>query len=432
MFKTLWKNKNKIIFFTIVCFIFTAGYNFLLTSNKATMTLTISYPGTEKGENPNGTRFNVFEIKSSEVIDRAISNRGLDGLTVDDIRNRIDIYAKIPKNITERVTIANTTGKDFSYISNEFSISYSQQNKLSKNNTISVLEAVAEAYTQIFQEKHTEKNIVLTTKLENLESYEYVEIADMYFDKVSQMERYIRSHASENGAFVATSTNQNFQNILTMLQNFKNIEVEKFKGYIVSSALSKNKNTYIQKLKYNNSMLSNEREKVVYEKDFTTGAIQKYDPNITGVAFIPSLDQKSEFYMNRTKIGIDYLTEKAYDAGVFSEKIMSNINSNNKLIEVFSTSKLNGNEYLAIANNANEMLKSLDLKLTEIARIATDTDKEYLAYKTKNYLKFNIPKVGIRNMVNIKQLLAITFISFIIICVYFMVTQKIREMRFYR
>ena len=40
-------------------------------------------------------------------------------------------------------------------------------------------------------------------------------------------------------------------------------------------------------------------------------AIEMYDSTTTKVVFIPALDDSKEFYMNRTNIGLDYLSEKA-------------------------------------------------------------------------------------------------------------------------
>ena len=43
-------------------------------------------------------------------------------------------------------------------------------------------------------------------------------------------------------------------------------------------------------------------------------AIEMYDSTTTKVVFIPSLDENKEFYMSRTNIGLDYLSEKADNA----------------------------------------------------------------------------------------------------------------------
>lgn len=58
-----------------------AGYGLhnLGQVNKVSMTLSISYQGIEKGLNPDGTKFNVFEITSSEVLNRTLSKINVPG-----------------------------------------------------------------------------------------------------------------------------------------------------------------------------------------------------------------------------------------------------------------------------------------------------------------------------------------------------------------
>ena len=62
---------------------------------------------------------------------------------------------------------------------------------------------------------------------------------------------------------------------------------------------------------------TNKRHMSAYK--VTKETIDFYDANTTRVVFIPALDEERDFYMNRTKVGIDYLVEKAS----FGEKIRS-------------------------------------------------------------------------------------------------------------
>ncbi|MEG1441954.1 MAG: hypothetical protein RSC29_04770, partial [Oscillospiraceae bacterium] len=93
VFKILWDNKKSLLILSIVSFLLIATYSFLETSNKSYMNLTMSYPGAEKGENPDGSRFNVFEFKSDEVINRALETGKINNMTVEEIKDRVDIYA---------------------------------------------------------------------------------------------------------------------------------------------------------------------------------------------------------------------------------------------------------------------------------------------------------------------------------------------------
>ena len=49
-----------------------------------------------------------------------------------------------------------------------------------------------------------------------------------------------------------------------------------------------------------------------------------YDSTTTKVVFIPALDQNDSFYMNRTKVGLDYLVESADSARLAADEAEHN------------------------------------------------------------------------------------------------------------
>ncbi|MFA7636498.1 MAG: hypothetical protein WCX81_01900 [Monoglobales bacterium] len=415
----------------ILCSCYTA-YNFLVGYNKLTMSMSLNYPIAEKGLNPDGSRFNVFEIKSAEVLDRVLEKYSETGITVDELRSRIDVYEKSSNTIAEKVKTAKISGDNFKYIPNEYTISYSQKNKLGKNHTYEMLSTLAQTYKEYFEEKYADNNAVLKTTVENIkqyENYEYVEIADLLFEDVTAIEAYISKRNSESSSFVSHETGQTFANLLSMIQNYKNIEVEKFKSFVVSSAIAKDRRAYINNLKYSANTLAFEKSKAVSEAEFTQGAIQKYDPNITGVAFIPSLDKENEFYMNRTKTGIDYLAVKAFDAGTAAEKLAKEIENNNYLISVFSNRVHDEVEEARLRAVADSMLEELKEKLLEIQEIATKTDDEYIIYKTRDYIKFSIPKSSFISSLRIARAVVFLLFSFIVVWFCFVVKEHFFKRR---
>ncbi|NLB80359.1 MAG: hypothetical protein GX800_01780, partial [Clostridiaceae bacterium] len=384
-----------------ISFILSLGYmsyNFLASYNKLTMVMSLNYPNAEKGLYPDGTRFNIFRIKSEQVLDRAISNFSENGITVDRLRNRIDVYEKASNKDVEEVKTAKLSGRDYKYIPNEYTISYSQKNKFAKNHTYEMLSAIAVAYDEIFRKEHADNNSVLkfdAASFADYDIYEYIEIADLLFDKANMVASHISMRNTQSGGFISKETGETFANIDTMVRNFKDIEIEKFKAFIISSAIAKDRASYINKLRYKNDNLSFEKRKALIELDFTKGALEKYDPNMTGVAFIPTLDKTNEFYMSRTKIGIDYLANAAYKAGITAEKAEKEIEANNYLINMFSNINHDELEESRLKSAAEKMLTNLKDDLSVILSVALKTDNEYILYETRDYLKFNIPEKSI-------------------------------------
>lgn len=224
--KTLWKKRIIIVAATLVVALLGMGYTILGQVNKVSMTLSISYQGIEKGLNPDGTKFNVFEITSSEVLNRTLSKINVPGLTVDALKDRLNIYALSPYNINEKIKNAKLEGEDYTYIPNEFSISYSQQNKLAPNHTRELLNALSESYKEVFMEKYTDKSIVLEDIAIDKEGYEYVEYQKLYQNKIESMIEFLTKKNSENSTFQSAETQQTFGNLVYMLQNLMTIDLE--------------------------------------------------------------------------------------------------------------------------------------------------------------------------------------------------------------
>ena len=67
----------------------------------------------------------------------------------------------------------------------------------------------------------------------------------------------------------------------------------------------------MSQLGYDVDMLSLEYRRLSYESSFVKDTIDEYDSTVTDFVFIPTLDQSNNFYMNRTKTGLDYLTDRS-------------------------------------------------------------------------------------------------------------------------
>ena len=46
-------------------------YYYLITSKTVSMVISLNYPGAEKGLNPDGSRFNISELTSDEILNEA-------------------------------------------------------------------------------------------------------------------------------------------------------------------------------------------------------------------------------------------------------------------------------------------------------------------------------------------------------------------------
>ena len=406
MLEVIFKKKGLIIFGMILFMLFQIAIKAVVQLNYVTMTMSISYPGVENGVNPDGTRFNIFEMTSDKVLERTLSKLNIPNITVDDLRSRINIYPILQINVNEKIKSATATGKDYSYFPNEYVIIYSQKNILAPNHTTELLEALSNSYQEIFKEKYTDKNTVLTNIKFNTQDYEYIELSDVYTNKISSIIDYLTTKKYENGSFRSSKTNQTFENLINEYQKLLDIDVANFHAFVSTSKVARSSQDLLSKMHYDVNNLKLDYAKRVKETELSKIAMKTYDSSIVDSAFIPSVDKNNDFYMNKTKTGLDYLTKRALDVGVSAENINKEIENTNKLIQDYSSIKVTPVEQQRLTSVSDNMIKDIEAKVIELAKISAETVSEYSSYKTKDYIKYKIPELGIRNFISVDYIKA--------------------------
>ena len=94
VFIAVWQNKLWIIFLVGVTIVFTAWHNAMSKQNFAKATLVLRYEQAYEGLNPNGTRFNINELMSEEVLAKTIEKAGLTGiLSTNELLDSLSVSA---------------------------------------------------------------------------------------------------------------------------------------------------------------------------------------------------------------------------------------------------------------------------------------------------------------------------------------------------
>ena len=85
--KGKWALALATVFFCIIYGLITA----VNMSRTAAVSIALTYPEASQGLNPNGSRYNMSNILSDEVLERAIAFGGLQGATVENLQASLDI-----------------------------------------------------------------------------------------------------------------------------------------------------------------------------------------------------------------------------------------------------------------------------------------------------------------------------------------------------
>lgn len=387
--------------------------------NKKSVVLSLNYEEASKGQNPNLTRYNVYELKSDRVMERVISNAGLQDVL-------------IPTELSEHIDIAeNSSGKTIDpndsstyYISTSYTVSYRMNREIKNISVDDMMTLICKSYNDMFHEEYVGTKSVLKYDLGDIEGKEYIEIAKLFTNKSDQMLRYIQQRIEENATYRSEITGQSFQTIKKMIQNVQNYSIKKYSAFVLESGLSRNKDHYIRTLNYKNDMLNINYQKFMIDYNVRKQQVQDYDSAMIGTVMVPSINEKQEYYMSRTNTGTDYLTKEADYSLSQGNAVDRDIIDNNDIIAKVNASTADEESY----KKADELIKTVDEELKQVANTADTTDKEYIKHTTKDYLTFTEYTGSGNKMFILETVIGTAVVFFIILCaVYYVIDGYIRR-----
>ena len=387
--------------------------------NKKSVVLSLNYEEASKGQNPNLTRYNVYELKSDRVMERVISNAGLqDVLTPTELSEHIDIA----ENSSGKTIDPNDSSTY--YISTSYTVSYRMNREIKNISVDDMMTLICKSYNDMFHEEYVGTKSVLKYDLGDIEGKEYIEIAKLFTNKSDQMLRYIQQRIEENATYRSDITGQSFQTIKKMIQNVQNYSIKKYSAFVLESGLSRNKDHYIRTLNYKNDMLNINYQKFMIDYNVRKQQVQDYDSAMIGTVMVPSINEKQEYYMSRTYTGTDYLTKEADYSLSQGNAVDRDIIDNNDIIAKVNASTADEESY----KKADELIKTVDEELKQVANTADTTDKEYIKHTTKDYLTFTEYTGSGNKMFILETVIGTAVVFFIILCaVYYVIDGYIRR-----
>lgn len=387
--------------------------------NKKSVVLSLNYEEASKGQNPNLTRYNVYELKSDRVMERVISNAGLqDVLTPTELSEHIDIA----ENSSGKTIDPNDSSTY--YISTSYTVSYRMNREIKNISVDDMMTLICKSYNDMFHEEYVGTKSVLKYDLGDIEGKEYIEIAKLFTNKSDQMLRYIQQRIEENATYRSEITGQSFQTIKKMIQNVQNYSIKKYSAFVLESGLSRNKDHYIRTLNYKNDMLNINYQKFMIDYNVRKQQVQDYDSAMIGTVMVPSINEKQEYYMSRTNTGTDYLTKEADYSLSQGNAVDRDIIDNNDIIAKVNASTADEESY----KKADELIKTVYEELKQVANTADTTDKEYIKHTTKDYLTFTEYTGSGNKMFILETVIGTAVVFFIILCaVYYVIDGYIRR-----
>lgn len=414
----LWQ--HRFVYLTILILV-TCSTSLVMYRQKARtakMLVALNYEEATRGLYPNNTRFNISLIKSEDVLDRAIAKAGLEGqITALDMADHITALAS---NVNGMQLPSGTTSYK---IATTYTITYEKNDELGPRiSARDMLGLIVEAYKEVFYEDYTYVEVGIAPDWSECEEQEYMEIGSFFEKECRMLRRFLNTNANENGTFRSARTGETFTSLRQKVDNFITIDLEKYDSYVLQSGLSKNRERYISKLEYENFLKNIDYQKFMAEYQNRLHTIDIYDSALTAVVLIPTLDTQNNFYMSRTKVAIDYQATAAESANANGNDTLAVIQKNEYAIRQMRSQTANTPSSIATAQS---MIQDMKQKLETLIETTKILNKEYVRYKTKNYLTISFEERSLADELSLKWVILADGAAFCALCAWVLVKSKV-------
>ena len=382
--------------YSLICLIIiavvAAVYVIAINSNSAYTTVSASFSEIADGHNPDGSPFEIYEVLSDEVLKSAcdkLDNKvdpetlkkhiSVTGITTDGTFNTIrqkvldgnDTYSYFPS----RYTITYSIVSDSIAADGVFASIAAVFKQLAMPSKTKILQCVADSYKEYY-----ENNYVLTSEVFDIDwsktkSLDYFNRASEINNILNRISRYLGKRYDEDVEFVSKD-GVSFGDLKDEAAGIMQNDIESYKSFVIQNGITSDRDKLLKQFRYVLNTNNDQAVRSRGEYAIMLDGISIYDPSITKVVFIPALDSENVFYMNRTKIGIDYLTEDASKANLAGDEAENNAHYYEYLISQFGN-VTNSEDW--ILNAADKRCEEIISKVNDFCERAVVVNDEYIS-----------------------------------------------------
>lgn len=340
---------------------------------KASAEITLNYNLASQGLNPNGTRFNQTDVLSARVLERAIERGALEGITVKDLKDTIQVRP---------VVQGDSWSKDSYFISTQFVVEYSANSRTASQDGEKLLTLVTQAYKDCFVKGYSMNPSIFRLDFTQADGEDYLDRCSFLAQTAQSIGEYMRNMSGEEPAFHSSVNGETFQSVSAQAYEVKETLVEHMEAYVLEEGISRDPEQYVNRLAVSNVFLRFDAQKAAASNENMLEAIAMYEDDMARIVLVPTYDTNNQFYMSQTRIGVDDFAASADHYAEEKMDIQEEIARNEHVIGQFSRSGRSG----AAEAKAEALGRQIQRELVRIANLAEELVKEYNARQANRYM----------------------------------------------
>lgn len=234
-----------------------AGVGYLIYSPfESTTTSTrvvFSFPGFEKGQYPDKTKFQSDDLRAPDNVTEALKRRNLDTSAdfQSKIRSSLNIEGIIPPNIVkdrDRLRASGQTPPVF--IPDEYTVTLTLPRlfPLDKTQRAQLLNEIVTVYRENFRKTYADIPLAFGNAFAVLKDADYPDYENIFDRELRSITKYLTEQSTEAKLFRSTTTNLTFSDLLKQTQLFSQIRLNETLGLILQNGLTRNRRIALVKM----------------------------------------------------------------------------------------------------------------------------------------------------------------------------------------
>lgn len=398
---------------TVLYFGLLVGVNGLHSRTEARTVIGFNYKEASQGMNPNSTRFNTYDIISDEVLTEALDRLG-SGLTVRQLRSTLSISP---------LAAGKSASAERYYISTEYELAYRANLKTLWMDAKKTVDTVAEVYQEQFLKTYSRNTDVLTVDFAQVDAVDYLDKPDLMKEMANKIKDYMDGCRLNDSTF-RSSSGESFADVGSRASKFRDVTLERLNSYILANGVSEDTEQYISRLNYDNTIKSVTYQKNLAAYQLRLDVIDFYERDLASIVLVPTRDEDGEFYMGRTKIGVDNFAVEAEDFMKNASNLQKTIETNN--YEIGQLRQGGGGDRAAV----DQLLEAAKEELRGVEASARQILKEYDEAKSSNILVVTPRGRGIKTMFQLKRCVIFTGGFLVALTAFFVANPKKKKMNY--
>ena len=403
-------------------------------ANSKSVTITINSASVPKGQNPDGSAFDIYEILSDEVLEAASQKLG-GKISAVELKRHLSVSDALTAKANQQLKQSILDGEhENTYFPTVYRLTYETvSNKISDEGMLQevlavfraialpkmgrILEAVAQSYQEVYEASYLTYDSMFEIDWASIDTMDYYNRSEALRTEAMRIQRFLEDKANENPLAGYSSAKLTYGDLSNDLRQLISVDIKNHQAYIIQNSITNSRKELLRQFRYMEEIHKEEKERKTEEYLILDDAVDMYDSTTTKVVFIPALDQDDSFYMNRTKVGLDYLVESADAARLAADEAEHNAKYYQYLQSSFAEtvtpkqSQIAHTDaiYQSIKEQLDELMESVKLLLAESNRTENEGIKVSNAART-------VGIVGV-GMSFAKRFVILSMAAYILICI---------------